>query len=70
MVGEIDQLEKVLFQLKQNSVYIDKSKFHIIMDVTYPLSDYFVDWEKSTIKKDFFLNKFETLKKYGDWLYT
>lgn len=67
MVDDIDQLEKILFQLRQNSIYIDKSKFYIILDVTYPLSDYFVDWENSIIKKDFFLNKFETLKKYGDW---
>jgi YD repeat-containing protein len=67
MVDDIDQLEKILFILRQNSAYIDRSKFHIIMDVTYPLSDYFVDWEKSILKKDYFLNKFEILKKYGDW---
>jgi len=67
MVDDIDQLEKVLFQLRQNSIYIDRSKFYIILDVTYPLSDYFVDWGNSIIKKDFFLSKFEILKKYGDW---
>jgi hypothetical protein len=67
MVDDIDQLEKVLLLLRQNSSFIDKSKFYTIIDVTYPLSDYFVDWENSTIKKDFFLSKFEILKKYGDW---
>ena len=67
MVDDIDQLEKILFQLRQNSVNIDKSKFYIILDITYPLSDYFINWENSIIKKDFFLNKFEILKKYGDW---
>ena len=67
MVTDIDYLERTLLLLKQNSVYVDKSKFHIILDVTYPLSDYFVDWNNSILKKDFFLDKFENLKKYGDW---
>ena len=67
MVTDIDYLERTLLLLKQNSAYVDKSKFHIILDVTYPLSDYFVDWEDSILKKDFFLDKFENLKKYGDW---
>jgi len=67
MVTDIDYLERTLLLLKQNSVYVDKSKFYIILDVTYPLSDYFVDWDNSILKKDFFLDKFENLKKYGDW---
>lgn len=67
MIDDIDQLEKILLLLRQNSLYIDRSKFHIILDVTYPLSDYFVDWENSILKKDYFLNRFEILKKYGDW---
>ena len=67
MVDDIDQLEKILFMLRQNSSYIDKSRFYIILDVKYPLSDYFVDWENSILKKDYFLNRFEILKKYGDW---
>lgn len=67
MVDDIDQLEKVLLLLRQNASYVDKDKFYTIIDITYPLSDYFVDWDNSTIKKDFFLAKFEILKKYGDW---
>jgi hypothetical protein len=67
MVDDIDHLERTLIFLRQNSFYIDKSKFNIILDVTYPLSNYFVDWDNSILKKDFFLNKFETIKKYGDW---
>ena len=55
MVTDIDYLERTLLLLKQNSVYVDKSKFHIILDVTYPLSDYFVDWDNSILKKDFLL---------------
>lgn len=67
MVDDIDNLERTLVFLRQNASYIDKSKFHIILDVTYPLSDYFVDWENSILKQDYFINKFENLKKYGDW---
>lgn len=66
MIDDIDQLERTLFMLRQNLAYTDRSKFHIILDITYPLSDYFVDWENSILKKDFFLKKFEALKKYRD----
>ena len=31
MVDDIDQLEKILFMLRQNSSYIDKSRFYIIL---------------------------------------
>lgn len=67
LVGDIDQLERILFLLKQNSIWIDRSKFHITLDVVYPLGDYFTDWNKSILKKDFFKNKFENLKPYTDW---
>lgn len=67
MVDDIDNLERTLVFLRQNALHVDKSKFYVILDVTYPLSDYFVDWGKSTIKQDYFINKFENLKKYGDW---
>jgi len=67
MVGDIDYLEKTLFQLTQNSPYIDRSKFHIILDVTYPMSDFFTNWEESKLDKSFFIKKFESLKKYGEW---
>ena len=67
MVSDIDCLEKTLFQLTQNSPYIDRTKFHIILDVTYPMSDYFTNWEESKLDESFFIRKFEQLKKYGEW---
>ena len=67
MVDDIDHLERTLIFLRQNALYIDRSKFYIILDVTYPLSDYFVSWDDSILKQDYFLSKFEILKKYGDW---
>jgi hypothetical protein len=67
LIIDIDILERILIQLKQNSLHIDKDKFHIILDVTLPTTDYLVDWDKSIIKKDYFINKFNHLKTYGNW---
>jgi hypothetical protein len=67
LVTDIDLLERSLLLLKQSSLHIDKDKFHIILDVTLPLTDYLVDWENSILKQDFFIDKFNSLKKYGDW---
>jgi hypothetical protein len=67
MVNEIDYLERTLLLLKQSSVYIDKDKFHIILDVTLPLSDYLTNWDDSILKQDYFINKFKHLEKYAEW---
>jgi hypothetical protein len=67
LVTDIDCLERTLVLLKQNSAYLDKEKFHIILDVTLPVSDYLTDWDNSILKQDFFINKFNSLKVYGDW---
>jgi len=69
LVTDIDLLERSLLFLKQNSLYIDLNKFHIILDVTLPISGYLVDWDNSIIKKDFFIDKFNNLKKYGQWVH-
>lgn len=64
MVKEIDYLERTMLLLKQSSLYVDKSKYHLILDVTLPTSDYLVDWEKSVLKKDYFINRLGNLEKY------
>lgn len=66
-ISEIDHLERTLLLLKQNSVFLDKEKFYIILDVTLPISDYLTDWDNSILKQDFFINKFNNLKVYGEW---
>ena len=63
LVTDIDCLERTLVLLKQNSAYLDKEKFHIILDVTLPISDYLTDWNNSILKQDFFINKFNNLIK-------
>lgn len=64
LLKEIDYLERTLLLLKQNSLFIDKEKYHIILDVTLPTSDYLVDWEKSILKKDYFINRLKNFEKY------
>ena len=67
LLQDIDALERVLISLKNNSLHIDNSQHYIILDVTLPLTSYLTDWDKSILKQDFFINKFNSLKKYTDW---
>lgn len=64
MLKEIDYLERTLLLLKQSSLFIDREKYHLILDVTLPTSDYLVDWEKSVLKKDYFVNRLKNFEKY------
>lgn len=66
LVKDIDYLERTLYLLKQNFLYIDKEKFHIILDITLPTSKYLTNWDESTLNPDYFINKFQHFKKYGD----
>jgi hypothetical protein len=38
--------------------------YHIVLDVNFLISDYLNDWNKSILKKDYFLNRLEHLEKY------
>lgn len=67
MISEIDYLERTLLMLKQASIHVDKTKFHIILDVTLPISSYLTDWDNSILKQDYFISKFKNLEKYADW---
>jgi hypothetical protein len=67
MVTDIDFLERTLLLLKQASINVDKEKFHVILDVSLPMSDYLTDWDNSIIKQDYFIKKFKNLEKYVDW---
>ena len=64
MLKEIDYLERTLLLLKQSSLFIDREKYHLILDVTLPTSDYLVDWKKSVLKKDYFVNRLKNFEKY------
>ncbi len=62
--NEIDLFEWQLRQLKLGSYYLNKED-SIIIDVTLNLN--LVDWSKSYIPKQFFINKFYSLQKICDW---
>ena len=54
---EIDDLEKTLNQLKLSSKYISKNTEWYI-DVTLGMSSDLIDWKKSSIPKQYFIDKF------------
>jgi hypothetical protein len=67
LIQDIDYIERTLLFLKQNSLYVDRSQFYYLLDVTIPISDYWADWENSNIPKELFEDKFKNLQKYADW---
>ena len=63
---EIDDLEKTLNQLKLSSKYISKNTEWYI-DVTLGMSSDLIDWKKSSIPKQYFIDKFMKLSAHTDW---
>jgi hypothetical protein len=61
---EIDWFEWQSKQLKIGSAFLEK-KDNIIIDVTLNLN--LVNWGKSNIPKEYFINKFSQIKQYFDW---
>jgi len=63
--NELDDLERVLIELNRSSKYIkgDNYEFSISMSI----SDYLINWEESLVDKEFFIHKFNKLKKLTDW---
>ena len=64
---EIDWFEGQVKQLKQGSYYLEDDD-NVIIDVTLNLN--LVDWEKSKMPKQFFIDKFNQLEKLCDWCET
>jgi hypothetical protein len=64
---EIDWFEWQIKQLKQGSYYLEEDD-NVIIDVTLNLN--LVDWEKSKMPKQFFIEKFNQIKKLWDWCET
>ena len=63
---EIDDLEKTLTQLKIASNYISKN-VEWVLDVTMSMSSELIDWKKSSIPKQYFIDKFMKLSAHTDW---
>jgi hypothetical protein len=62
---EIDWFEWQAKQLKIGSVYIEDK---VVIDITLNLN--LVDWDKSHIPKQYFIDKFNQIKQYFDWCQT
>lgn len=63
---EVDELENTLTQLKKSSYYIDNT-VEYILDVTMTVSNKIVNWDKSALTKEYFIDKFSKLASQTDW---
>lgn len=63
---EIDRFEHQMFELHKNSAYLDKTD-SIVIDATLNLNDLLVDWSKSRIEKEYFIDRFIAVKEVCKW---
>jgi len=63
---EIDELEKTLFQLKRAAEYISQD-VEWVVDVTMNISNDLVNWKRTPIPKDYFIDKLLKLSQNTDW---
>jgi hypothetical protein len=63
---EIDELENTLNQLRKASYYLS-GKNEWVLNVTLSLSNQLVNWKKSSIPKQYFVDKFMKLSAHTDW---
>lgn len=62
---ELDAYERILFSFLGASQHVDGNNYELLTVIN--LSDYFIDWEKSGISKEYFVQRFEFLKQLTDW---
>ena len=65
MPNEIDDLEKTLMDLNKASKYINGENYELYIALS--VDDYLVDWENSKLDKQYFIDRFNTLKPLADW---
>jgi hypothetical protein len=63
---EIDELERTLQQLKFASRHIS-NKIEWVLDVTLGMDESSIDWKKSSIPKQYFIEKFMKFSAHTDW---
>ena len=66
---EIDDLERIIRHLILSSYYINKNNT-VILDVTMNVSDTLVNWNTSSIDKNYFINKFSYLSSIASQYFT
>ena len=65
MPHELDDLERVLVDLNKTSKYVDGNNYEFY--ISFSVSDYLFDWENSKVDKQFFIDRFNSLKSLTDW---
>jgi len=65
---EIDDLERIIRHLILSSYYID-SNDTVILDVTLNVSDVLINWDSSSLNKDYFIDKFLYIKTLASQYY-
>jgi hypothetical protein len=65
MPHELDDLERVLVDLNKTSKYVDGNNYEFY--ISFSASDYLVNWANSKVDKQFFIDRFNSLKSLTDW---
>lgn len=60
MPHELDDLERVLVDLNKASKFVDGNNYEFY--ISFSVSDYLFDWENSKVGKEFFIDRFNSLK--------
>jgi hypothetical protein len=63
---EIDRFESEILELHKNSKYLSKED-EVVIDATLNLNDIIIDWSKSKMDKQYFVDRFENTKKACQW---
>ena len=63
---EIDRFEHQMFELRKNSFYLDKND-EVVIDATLNVNDLLVDWSKSKIDKQYFIDRFQKVQDIAKW---
>jgi hypothetical protein len=65
MPHELDDLERVLVDLNKASKFVDGNNYEFY--ISFSADDYLFDWENSKIDKQFFIDRFNSLKPLTNW---
>jgi hypothetical protein len=61
----LDDLERVLIDLNKASKHISSDNYEFY--ISFSVSDYLFDWKNSKVDKQFFIDRFNSLKPLTDW---
>jgi hypothetical protein len=65
MPNEIDDLERLLIDLNKASKFVDGDNYELYLSLS--VDDYLVDWSNSKLDKQFFIDRFNSLKLLTQW---